>query len=251
MQLLDAFEIAPGDIVAIVGGGGKTTLMNRLAREVAAAGGRAIATGTTLFTPPPHAMSLPLVVESDEDELVRQAIAQTAGSGAIITTTGHGAKGRLLAVGAETPSRIVAAAPGTYVFVEADGSRGRPFKAPAEHEPVIPGGATLVVAVAGISALGTPLDDEHVHRADRVIALTGAAPGSQVTPGIIATVLAHPLGGRKGVVAGMRFAVMINQVTPQALDDARHVAALLRQAGVGLIVLAQAREQTPVVDVIR
>ncbi len=251
MQLLDAFEITPGDIVAIVGGGGKTTLMYRLAREVAAAGGRAIATGTTLFTPPPHAIALPLVVESDQDELVRQAIARTPGGGAIIATTGHGAKGRLLAVATDTPSRIVAAAPGTYVFVEADGSRGRPFKAPAEHEPVIPDGATLVVAVAGVGALGTPLDGEHVHRAERVIALTGAAAGSSVTPDIMATVLAHPLGGRKGVAAGMRFAVMINQVAPQALDDARHVAALLRRAGIGLIVLAQAREQTPVVEVIR
>lgn len=251
MQLIKAFEIAPGDIVAIVGGGGKTTLMYRLAHEVAAAGGRAIAMGTTLFTPPPHAMSLPLVVEADQEELVRQAIARTAYGGAIIATTGHAAKGRLLAAATEMPSHIVAAAPDTYVFVEADGSRGRPFKAPAEHEPVIPDDTTLVVTVAGISALGTPLDDEHVHRAEHVLALTGAAAGSPVTPDIMATVLAHPLGGRKGVVAGMRFAVMINQVTPQALDDARHVAALLRQAGVGLIVLAQAREQTPVVEVIR
>lgn len=251
MQLIDAFEIAPGDIVAIVGGGGKTTLMYRLAHEVAAAGGRAIATGTTLFTPPPHTSSLPLIVEADQEELVRQAIARTADGGALIATTGHGSKGRLLAVATETPSRIVDAAPGAYVFVEADGSRGRSFKAPAEHEPVIPDGATLVVAVAGMSALGTPLDEEHVHRAERVMALTGAAAGSPVTPEIMATVLAHPLGGRKGVVAGMRFAVMINQVTPQALDDARHVAALLRQAGVGLTVLAQAREQAPVVEVIR
>src|SRR5205814_3295731 len=45
------------------------------------------------------------------------------------------------------------------VLVEADGSRMRPFKAPAEHEPVIPDSTTLLVPVVGIDVIGKTLTD--------------------------------------------------------------------------------------------
>lgn len=66
------------------------------------------------------------------------------------------------------------------VLVEADGSRGRPLKAPAEWEPVLPECASLVVGLAGLDAQGTPLDDVHVHRADRLAALLDMPRGAQV-----------------------------------------------------------------------
>jgi len=251
MQLFDAFGLAAGDIAAIVGGGGKTTLMYRLARDVAATGGHAVACGTTLFTPPPAAGGgLPIIVDRDADRLLARIAVIARGDGAVIAATGRGTKGRLLPVDPEMPARMLAAGIAN-VFVEADGSRGRPLKAPAGHEPVIPAGATVVIAVAGMRALGAPLDDAHVHRPERIIALTGAAAGTPVTPRIIAAVLAHPEGGRKGVHASTRFAVMLNQVAPALLDDARRIAALLRDRGVERIVLARTRDDAPVVDVIR
>ena len=47
MRLVDALGITGGDVVALVGGGGKTTTMFRVAREIVEAGGRAISTTTT------------------------------------------------------------------------------------------------------------------------------------------------------------------------------------------------------------
>ena len=40
MRLLDALRLCLTDVVSIVGGGGKTTLMFRLADEIVAAGGQ-------------------------------------------------------------------------------------------------------------------------------------------------------------------------------------------------------------------
>src|SRR5262249_57619382 len=68
--------------------------------------------------------------------------------------------------------------PDVCILDEADGSRTRPFKAPADHEPVIPEETTLVIAVVGADVLGQPLDGEHVHRPARVSALRGGAPGA-------------------------------------------------------------------------
>jgi len=50
------------------------------------------------------------------------------------------------------------------VLVEADGAAGRPLKAWAAWEPVIPGQTCLLVVMAGASGLGRPLTPAWVHR---------------------------------------------------------------------------------------
>ena len=69
----------------------------------------------------------------------------------------------------ELPGQLLARPDVDFVLIEADGSRMRPIKAPAEHEPVIPPGATLVVPVMGIDALDLPLA-EAAHRPESVAA---------------------------------------------------------------------------------
>jgi len=250
MRISDSLVLSPRDVVAIVGGGGKTTVMYRLARETAEDGGFAVATGTTLFTPPPAHERPRIVVEQARDALLA-AVAWDAPPGRwLIATAGHGTKGRLLPVEPDVPAALAAVTGVRLVVAEADGSRNRSFKAPGDHEPVIPDAATLVVAVAGMTALGRPLDDEHVHRPECVAALTGAALSSPVTLEIMATVLAHPEGGRKSVPAGCRYAVILNQVDAAPLDDARRLARMLRDRGVPLVLLAHAREPDPVVEAV-
>ena len=46
------------------------------------------------------------------------------------------------------------------LLIEADGSRQKPLKAWAEHEPPIPDFVEHVVEVAGLSGIGKPLNDE-------------------------------------------------------------------------------------------
>ena len=251
MRLSEALELCRGDVVAVVGGGGKTTAMYRLARETVEEGGGAIATGTTLFTPPPDRIHHATVIEERPEELLARVSLALERERCVIAGAGHGTQGRFLPVAPDMPA-VLCALPGVRrVIVEADGSRGRSFKAPADHEPVIPAGVTLVVAVAGMRVLGKPLDAEHVHRPERVAALTGATPGGPVTVEMMAAVLAHSWGGRKGVPEGLRFAVLLNHVDSGRLDAAHRLGMLLREAGVDLVVLARAREDPPVVELLR
>lgn len=247
MDLVEALQVGPGDVVALVGGGGKTSALYRLGRELAARGGAVLLSGTTRFTPPERGAA-PHLTMLGEDEPPEAVPAD--GPWPRTVATGHGSKGRLLPVTPHWVDALHALRPRWTVVLEADGSAMRPFKAPAAHEPVIPACATVVVPVVGIDAAGRPLDGTHVHRPEAVAALTGATPGTPVDERLIGAVLCHPEGGRKGAPAGARWAPLINKAdTPERRARAEALAALLRPAA-ERVVIARLRGEPPVIRVV-
>jgi molybdenum cofactor cytidylyltransferase len=89
-----------------------------------------------------------------------------------------------------------------------------------------------------------------VHRPELVSALSGAPVGAAVTPDVVARVLAHPEGGRKGVPAGARFVAVVNKAEGvEVRAAARETAArLLREPGVDAVLLTAVRSDTPVLE---
>jgi molybdenum cofactor cytidylyltransferase len=250
MTLADALRMTADESVALVGGGGKTTAMFRLAREMVARGGRAITTTTTRIFGAQIALAPAHVLATD---LTRDRVAAALAAHGHVLVIGptEAGTGKAEGVSLELFGRLRAWFPEECLLNEADGSRMRPFKAPADYEPVIPTDTTLVVPVVGADVLGAPLDADHVHRPELVGALSGAPPGTRITPAIVARVLAHPEGGRKGVPAGARVIVLINKV--EALPDrgpARETAeCLLREPAIHAVVLANLRGPVPVLEV--
>ena len=116
----------------------------------------------------------------------------------MVLARGLGEDGKLVGIDPAWLEQLSKQLQVTHILVEADGSRGRPFKAPAAHEPVIPGSADLVVAVVGLSVIGRPLSEEFVHRPERVAALAGCRLGDTVSPAMVAAVLLHPAGKHAG-----------------------------------------------------
>ena len=107
---------------------------------------------------------------------------------------------------------------------------------------MIPPETTLVVVLVGADVFGKSLDADHVHRPELVSALSGASLGASITPEIVARVLAHPAGGRKGVPPHARVVVLINKA--EALPDrapARETAARLLESPAIESVLLTAR----------
>ena len=162
----------------------------------------------------------------------------------MLVGAGQGDRGRLLGVEAAWPRKALEIEGVTFVGVEADGSAGRPFKAPARNEPVLPEGTTHLIAVVGVEALGKPLEARFVHRPERVMALTGAKAGDEVTALMIATVLAHEDGGRKGIPEGASFLALVtrasrNPAGARAIGKACHAAGVEHTVGydaaVGLV----------------
>jgi molybdenum cofactor cytidylyltransferase len=250
VKLVDALGLKDDDVVALVGGGGKTTAMFRVAREVVERGGRAITTTTTRIFAAQIALA-PAHVPAAEATRERVAAALARHRNVLVIGPREPDTGKAEGVSVALFRDLRAWFPDACLLNEADGSRMRPFKAPAAHEPVIPAETTLVVPVVGADVFGATLDDDHVHRPELIAALTGAPLGSVITPAIVARVLAHPDGGRKGVPANARVVVIINKVdslpdrTP-AHDTARR---LLREPAIHAVVLAAVRAENPVLEV--
>lgn len=251
MTLAEAIGLRSDDVVALVGGGGKTSAMFLLAREAVARGGYAITTTTTRIFGAQIALAPAHILAADATEARVKDALDRHGQVLVIGATEAGS-GKAEGVSLELVKRLRAWCPDACLINEADGSRMRPFKAPAAYEPVIPESTTVVVPVVGADVLGAPLDAEHVHRPELISALCGAPIGTAITPAIVAQVIAHAQGGRKGVPEGARVAVVINKVETLAdRGPARETAErLLRAPGIDRVVLASLRAEPPVLEVL-
>ena len=248
--LADALAMRDDEVVALVGGGGKTTAMFRLAREIAERGGTAITTTTTRIFGAQIALS-PVHVPAGEATRERVSAALAAHGQVLVIGATDADTGKAEGVSLDLFQRLRAWCPNACIVNEADGSRMRPFKAPAAYEPVIPPETTLVVALVGADVFGRTLDADHVHRPELVAALSGARPGAAITADIVARVLTHPEGGRKGVPAGARVVVLINKVDRLADRTPAHETAerVLREPAIHSVVLATLRREDPVIEV--
>jgi molybdenum cofactor cytidylyltransferase len=249
--LLGALALAAHECVAIVGGGGKTTIMYRLAAESQAAGRTAVVGGTTRFTPPRAGDMPPVVLVKEGDNTAATVRASLRRSPVVTCASGRGDKGRWLPISPLQVEQIAAIAELDLIALEADGSRNRPFKAPGDNEPVIPAAATMVLCVVGLDVIGKPMNDEWVHRPERVASLTGAHIGDTVTPECVARLLLHPEGGRKGVPDAARWIPLLNKAEPERWSHGLRIARLLLSGGAPLVVLATAGATRPVVSVLR
>lgn len=213
--------------VALVGGGGKTTLLHALGDQLA---GRVVLTTTTKMAADEHG-GRPVLIDPSDEEIV----AATAAGPVVALRRVDGGK----AIGVE-PSRCDAWFAATdHVVVEADGSRGRPFKAPNEFEPVIPSTATLVVQAIGVDALGRVIADQ-CHRPMRVAALAGCRADQRLDPALAAAVIVHPRGVRRMVPTDAGYAVVITKVADATARLAADLAAELRRRDPALRIVAVA-----------
>ncbi len=197
-------------VVTLVGGGGKTTLMYALAREVWEAGGRAAVTTSTHILPHPRLAAVDgLRVEELRAVLDRRGV---------VCVGSPGPEGKLRG----TPGLEVEQIPADVVLVEGDGAHHRPLKAPGDHEPVIPPGSRAVVAAAGLDCLGKPVQAV-CHRPERVCGLLKKRPDALVEPGDVVLLLSSPLGGRKGVAPHMAFRCALNKadLAPKGAEEIR------------------------------
>lgn len=152
------------------------------------------------------------------------------------TTAEHG-----LGIPPELPRALLALDSVAHVIVEADGSRMRPVKAPAAHEPVIPDATTLLVVVAGLDALEGPLG-EVAHRPELVAELTGTPLDRPLTPEALALLLTHPQGGLKNLPPHARAAIVLNKAdTPDRRELAQRVAKHVQGSGVDRVLVTALR----------
>ena len=194
---------APGDIVAIVGAGGKTSTMFALSRALAAAGRRVLTTKSTIIYRPTMAQS-PGVVEVPAERWATELRCLLNERREVTVVTGSTGPDRWQGVPADRMTELRDAAGADHVIVEADGARGRWLKAPAAHEPSMPGSAAVVMPVVNLRAVGRAVTSEHVHRPELVGAVLGLREDGVIGVEHVPKVLLDEAGGLKRAPANAR-----------------------------------------------
>lgn len=85
------------------------------------------------------------------------------------------------------------------LLIEADGSKRKPCKFPGVHEPIIPLFVNKVCVVAGLSALGKPLNEENFHRPEEIARALNVSMGVTITTDHLFEILSHPEGSLKNI----------------------------------------------------
>lgn len=235
-SLKDALDLDRREMVVFVGAGGKSSALRRLARELGTGGRRVLATMTThMFLD--QVTDLGELVMHEDLPVIRAQVSKKLASAPVVAVACEmERKDKVMGPPPEGVDELWASNVADYILVEADGARGRSLKAPKEREPIIPSRATLIVPLIGVDVLGKPLDDQYVHRVERVENLVQAVRGTPVTAAMAAAVAVHPNGSAKGVPPGARFIPLINKVDGEAdLEPAMDLAAEILSRGEGLV----------------
>lgn len=200
--LADALRPSDHELIALVGGGGKTTTLFALGRQLAPS---VVLTTTTKMGTSRTEGHEPLIAPRDID--LRAALER---DGVVLAWRGR-ADHRAVGFDPEVCDAWFDLA--RHVVVEADGSRRRPFKAPAPHEPVVPSRTSMLIACVGAGAFGGVIAD-CCHRPDAVAHLARCGVDDRLTPRRIAAVLTAADGSRRACPPDARFVVVVNRVTP-------------------------------------
>lgn len=197
--------------IALVGGGGKTSLLFALAEECKGTGRRVVISTTTKVC---HceALRTPRIVYVGSDpawkERLREGLEEER---SLFLAEGLLESGKVQGIEPSLADELFRSQGMDYLFIEADGAAGHPVKAHAAHEPVIPASVTKVVALLGLDALGQPMTPDCVFRGDLFSRVTGCRPGQRLTPLILSRLFLNPRGLFKGTPSAARRVVFLNK----------------------------------------
>ena len=264
MKIFEVLNLKERAFISLVGAGGKSNLFNRLADELALKNKRVILTTTTkMFS----WQLAPFVrkgrlIEGHNEEPVRKSINE------YFSLESKGGRLAVIEEKIEDSEEEKVSGPPPdwldkwweeglvdFILVEADGAAGRPVKAPAPHEPVIPLSTTDLIGVIGIDALGLSLLEENVFRSEIFSRLTGLELGEKVGIETLAFLICHPEGLFKEAPPGCRHHLFINKVEDskdlKMAEELTFEVLKICHRGISDIIIGAAGQKEVVTEVIR
>lgn len=183
----NALGIKRNDVVAIIGSGGKTSLMFRLAWEGMALGLKVlVTTSTKIFIPePPQYTAMDLSGQFFSD---MQILEPGVYVGGIVDYR----EGKVIGVAPELLAQHVQRF--DLVLIEADGAAMKSLKGWKATEPVIPHIAQKTIAVIDIQAIGQEATADFIHRFEIFSHITGAKRQCIISTTHILNLIRHPEG---------------------------------------------------------
>lgn len=235
-------DVQEKQVISVVGAGGKTTTIFRLAGEYRAAGIPVIVTTTThmQIEDKPYVLLKPSLS-------TLQAVLEKEGMAQIGIEEKNQLENGIRKMKSVSPDffREICALD-VPVLIEADGAKRLPCKVPAEWEPVIPSETTKILSVYGLDAVGKPIR-EVCFRAESAAEILKKDVEKSLMPEDIAILAAHKEAGKKGI-GQCPYYVLLNKADNDARKDiALEICRKLEKRGIADIIVTSCmddREET-------
>lgn len=211
MDLVEALELRRRECVALVGAGGKTSMLLGLGGALVKKGARVVITTTTRVGRE-EAARAPSLVFLSKGKYWRKELSRELDDHGLVFVAGHYCESsKIKGIAPERVDELSQFSFVDYLIVEADGASRRPIKAPGPWEPVIPTSTTTIVGMVGADALGARVDETLVFRVGAFCSVTGAHLGETITPLMVAHLFLKKGGIFRGSPRGGRQVAFLNK----------------------------------------
>ncbi|MGI6332943.1 MAG: selenium cofactor biosynthesis protein YqeC [Zhaonellaceae bacterium] len=250
MNLVQALQAESYKVITVIGGGGKTSTLLTLAKELRLKQKNFFITTTTKMAARELA-AFPIVYGEHFDICFLKKLGKPYQKQSCIgLATRLNSSGKILGIPAQWIDILTSLYPDFYFLVEGDGAAQKPFKIPGEHEPVIPSSTRLVVGIIGAEIIGQRLTESNVHRAQLMSQLFNVPLGKELSLNVIADVLTSQYGYLKNVPASCDFAIIINKVESKVnYENGEKLAHFLLERGMVRVILTALQTDRPVREV--
>lgn len=184
-------------VISFVGGGGKTSSILALANELADIGANVLITTTTAMYPPENISSTNISVLGDHISV----------------------EGKLKGISTDEVDKLAKEGCYDYILVEADGSKRKAIKAPADHEPVVPNSTDIMVGVIGMSVYQKKINEDFVHRPEILMRLTNTRMESPIDENVFLQLVKSPSGLFKNCPLHAQKVLLLNQVLDKEMQE--------------------------------
>lgn len=253
-SLQQALDLGGGGVISLVGAGGKTSLMFRLAKEFSEAGESVLSTTTTKIMMPDRHQSPRIILAASPQAVLEKAQKLLKDHCHVSAVSPRAADDpdKVIGFGPEIVDQFRKSGLFRWIVVEADGAAQKPLKVPAAHEPVIPDATDWLIGVVGLKVIDKPLSSKWVFRHDLYAQITGLLPGELVTAESVCAAVTHKKGIMKGCPPNARKALFLNIAdAPRGLAPGKRIAQILNETAaetnIEKVVIGKPLENPPVV----
>lgn len=163
MNLIKDFNIQIDDVITITGGGGKTSLMYAIGKELSEMGMNHVLTTTAKICISDISKNQ-WIISNDIKEVIKQITENPKKEWVIGKEMVEGQK---ISGFSEEELEFLHSSLDSFVIVnEGDGSKRKPYKFYNEYEPMIPRLTTKIIHVIGAEVLYQKINDEFFHRSE-------------------------------------------------------------------------------------
>ena len=203
-MIFPQYEVARGMCVAILGGGGKTSLLHRLGSELAEYFPRVLITALTKSA---RHSEHPIFLLN---EVLRDKIPGLFQQSNPLCIMNNAVGIDKLTGICEADLAFLSNNSDCTIF-EADGARNLPLKAHLPHDPIVPEFTNHVIILVGADVVNTRLVDGKVHRPELFQQKWGIADKTRLDSDFIAHVLTAPQGYQEKISSGTQPCYFVNK----------------------------------------